>query len=66
MIDIKRRSEKLNMTDEADIRLKPRDDDTDPLLLKQNYLGKKNYKINITFRKSIQKQVLLKFTRLAA
>ena len=55
MIDIKRRSEKVHVTYEADIRLKPREDDSHLLLLKQNIFGKKNYKMNITFRKSIQK-----------
>ena len=45
MIDIKRRSEKVHMTDGADIRFR------------QNILGKKNYKINnfnITLRTTIQ------------
>ena len=41
MIDIKRRREKVHMTDGADIRSS------------QDILGKKNYKINITFRTSV-------------
>ena len=45
MIDIRRRSEKVHMTDEADIRLS------------QSKLGKKNDQINISLRMSIRSEV---------